>query len=335
MTLARRLRNVRIGATVRRVSTIVDDHAKTILTENVVADVDYRWTVNPYRGCAHACAACYARGSHEYLDLNAGADFDETIVVKRAAPELLRAAFDREAWRGETITFSAVTDPYQPIEEALALTRRCLEVCLAYRNPVRIVTKSPLAARDLDLFAALAEAARCQVDVSVAFVDAAQCLALEPGAPPPADRFALMAQLAAAGIAVGVMAAPIICGLNDAQLVPVLERAAAAGATSACWALLRLPEPTATVFRERLAAALPHRADQIIERARHTRGATDARDRPFHTRGEGGGAYVAALAQMFTATTARLGLVPRPFAKTPDPPTTFRRPPRSAQLPLL
>lgn len=316
--------------------TLVDDRARSILTENVVPDVDYRWTCNPYRGCEHACAACYARGSHEYLDLDPADGFDRTIVVKREAPALLRAAFERPSWRGDTITFSSVTDPYQPIEAELRITRQCLEVCLAYRNPVRVVTKAPLAARDLDLFTALAAEARFQIDVSVAFVDEAMCAALEPGAPPPAARFALVEELARAGLAVGVMAAPIIAGLTDAQLVRVLERGAAAGATSACWALLRLPEPTATVFAGRLRQALPRVADRTLDRARLTRGRDDRPDKPFHTRGEGGGAYVAAIEAMFGATTARLGLAPRRFAKTAEPPTTFCRPtPPPAQLALF
>jgi DNA repair photolyase len=293
--------------------TVLDDRPRSILTENMVADVDYRWTVNPYRGCEHACAACYARGSHEYLELDPGDAFDRTIVVKRDAPQLLRQALGRASWRGETITFSSVTDPYQPLEETLLLTRGCLEVCAAYRNPVRIVTKSPLVMRDLDLLRQLA----CQVDVSIAFTDEDHARVLEPGAPTLAARFALIEQLARAGISVGVMAAPIIAGLSDAQLVGILERAAAAGATSACWALLRLPEPTATVFAERLRIALPRVADRLLERARLTRSPDE--DRPFHTRGEGGGAYVAAIQAMFTATTARLALTARRFAKTAEP----------------
>ncbi len=306
---------------------ILDDHARTILTENVVGDVDYRWTCNPYRGCAFACAACYARGSHEYLDLNPADDFDQKIVVKRNAPELLRAAFERPEWRGETITFSSVTDPYQPVERELELTRRCLEVCIAYQNPVRIVTKAPLAARDLDLFAQLE---RCHIDVSIAFTEDSP---LEPGAPPIAERFRLIEQLA--GLSVGVMAAPIICGLNDRLLVEILERAAAAGARTATWALLRLPEPTATVFAERLRQILPRLAEPILHRARETRGAEEPREKPFHTRGAGGGAYVAAIEAMFAATTKRLGLEPRSFAKRAEPPTTFRRPPKPGQLALF
>ncbi|HEY0191060.1 MAG TPA: radical SAM protein [Kofleriaceae bacterium] len=313
--------------------SLLTDRAQTILTENVVDDVDYRCTINPYRGCEHACAACYARGSHEYLDLDPGEAFDHTIVVKHRAPELLRAAFDRPDWCGDTITFSSVTDPYQPIEQELALTRRCLEVCLAYRNPVRIVTRSALAARDLDLFTRLAAEARCTVDVSVAFLDEALGRALEPGAPGPAERFALIEQLARAGLRPGLMAAPIIAGLNDAQLAHLLERAAAAGAAHACWALVRLPEPTATVFQDRLRRALPRVADTLLDRARATRGPGERPDSPFHTRGAGGGAYVAAIDALFVATAARLGLEVRRFAKSPEPPTTFRRP--QAQLGLF
>ena len=317
--------------------TVREDRSQSILTENVVGDVDYRWTLNPYRGCEHACTACYARGSHEYLDLDPGDDFDRIIVAKRDAAALLREAFERDAWRGATITFSSITDPYQPVEKELEITRQCLEVCLEYRNPVRIVTKSPLAARDLDLFVALHAEARCRVDVSVALTDAALCRSVEPGAPSPDERFELMAQIARAGVPVGVMAAPIIPGLGDEQLPGVLERAAAAGATSACWALLRLPEPTATVFADRLRRDVPAAAERVLNRARASRGHSDPADRPFHDRGSGGGAPAAAIAAMFDVTTRRLGLVARPFSKAAEaglPPTTFRRPPK-AQLDLL
>lgn len=308
--------------------------ARSILTENVVGDVDYRWTANPYRGCAFACAACYARGSHEYLDLDPADGFDTTIVAKHDAPELLRAAFDRPSWHGATITFSSVSDPYQPLEAELQLTRRCLEVCLAYRNPVRIVTRSPLVTRDLDVLQALHSSARCIVDMSVAFVDATRTAALEPGAPLPDARFAAMRELAEAGLSVGVMASPILSGLNDSDLVPILERAAESGVSRACWVLARLPEPTATVFATRLARAYPAAASKILRRATATKGPDEPVEKPFHTRGDGGGGYVAALEAIFAATCARLGLAPWRFEKQPEPPSTFRRPDRG-QLALF
>lgn len=292
--------------------TIIDDHARSILTENVVDDVDYRWTLNPYRGCELGCTYCYARGSHEYLDLDPDTEFATKLVVKRDAPELLRAAFDRPGWHGATLLVSPVTDPYQPIEAELELTRRCLEVCLEYRNPVRVITKATLALRDVDLFGALARDARFQIDVSIAFMDADQARLFEPGAPSVGERFELIAQLARAGLAVGVMVAPVIAGLNDAQLAGVLERAAAASATSACWVPVRLPEPIGTIFPRHLRAALPRTADSILHRI-----------------GASPGPYLAMLAQIFATTCARVRLAPRPFSKAAEAlelPTTFRRP---------
>ncbi|MFT3698323.1 MAG: hypothetical protein QM831_34590 [Kofleriaceae bacterium] len=299
---------------------IRDDRSRSILTENVVADVDYRWTANVYRGCEFACAACYARGSHEYLDLNPDDDFDQVIVVKRDAAALLREAFDKPSWRGDTITFSAVSDPYQPIEQELGITRACLDVCAAYRNPVRIVTKSPLVLRDIDLL----KAPGAHVDVTVTYLDAAA--GLEPRAPSPDERLRAIEGLAAAGISVGVMVAPVIAGLTDREVPMILERAAQAGAKTATWALLRLPEPTASVFSLRLRRDLPAVASKVLSLASDSRGPEEPRDKPFHTRGVGGGAHVKAIEAMFEATARRLGLITRAFAKRDEPPTTFRRP---------
>lgn len=281
---------------------------------------------------------CYARPTHEYLDLGAGTDFDTKIVVKRNAADLLRAAFDRPSWQGELVMFSGVTDCYQAIERDLEITRRCLEVCLEYRNPVSVISKSALVERDIDLFVALARDARFTIHVSLAFADNEMSRALEPWAPSPDRRFKVIEQLARAGLDVGVILAPIIPGVNDRDIVPVLERAAAAGARHAGWVLLRLPGAVKQVFEERVRTALPLSADRILNRIRDTRGGTRLYDPAFHTRGRGEGAYADAIATMFDATVRRLGLDHRrrEEERAHPPPTTFRRPPpRTGQLSLF
>jgi len=314
--------------------TLIDDHARSILSENDSPDLGFRFSANPYRGCLHACAYCYARPSHEYLDLGAGTDFDTKIVVKREAPALLRAAFDKPSWQGDLVMFSGVTDCYQAIEQELEITRRCLEVCLEYRNPASVISKSALVERDIDLFLALGEQARFHLSVSLAFTDHTLARALEPWAPSPARRFKVIETLAKAGVPVGVMCAPIIPGVNDNQLVKLLERAAEAGATSAGWVLLRLPGAVKQVFEERVRVALPLAADNILHRIRETRGGEQLYDAKFHTRGRGQGPYADMIGTMFETTVKRLGLDGRDVAD--DQPTTFRRPPaKTNQLSLF
>ena len=320
--------------------TLLDDHSRSILSENDSPDIGFRWSVNPYRGCIHSCAYCYARPTHEYLDLGAGTDFDTKIVVKRAAPELLRAAFDKKSWVGERVMFSGVTDCYQPTERDLELTRRCLEVCLEYRNPVAMITKGTLIERDVDLLQALTADASAHVAVSLAFADAELARKIEPWAPSPARRFKVIETMARAGITVSVMCAPMIPGLNDNQLVDVLTRARDAGATSAGWTLLRLPGATATVFPERLKIALPLAADKIMHRVRETRGGGErVYDSRFHVRGRGQGPYAEVIAQLFDTTVARLGLRVRGESAEkigePEGTSTFRRPQRGGQLSLF
>ena len=323
--------------------TVIEDHARSILSENDSPDVGFRWSANPYRGCQHACIYCYARPTHEYLDLGAGTDFDTKIVVKKQAPELLRATFDKPSWQGELVMFSGVTDCYQPLEKELELTRKCLEVCLAYRNPVSIISKSALVERDIDLFLALASEARFHLSVSLAFTDNAMSRAIEPWAASPDRRLRVIETMAKAGVPVGVMIAPVIPGVNDSQMVELLERAANAGARYAGWVLLRLPGAVKQVFEERVRGAMPLAADKILHRIRSTRGGGDKLyDARFHTRGRGEGPYAEMLQTMFASTTARLGMNARPHEKNgmpdeePHEPTTFRRPPKpTTQLSLF
>jgi DNA repair photolyase len=233
---------------------------------------------------------------------------------------------------------------YQPVERELELTRRCLEVCLEYRNPVSVISKHALVERDIDLFLALAQEARFGLSVSLAWTDPELARAIEPWAPSPERRLKVIETLAKAGVPVGVMAAPIIPGVNDSQLVGLLERAAGAGATSAGWVLLRLPGAVKEVFEERVRGALPLAADKILHRIRQTRGCGKLYDPRFGTRGRGEGPYAEMIATMFSTTVARLGLSRRgrydagdnDTGSDDDEPTTFRRPPpRKGQLSLF
>src|SRR5215470_18078873 len=175
---------------------VYEDHTREILSSNDSPDVGFTWSVNPYRGCFHACAYCYARPSHEYLSFGAGTDFDRKILVKLRAPELLRAALAKKSWKKEPIAFSGVTDCYQPLEASYKLTRGCLEACAEYRNPVGIITKSPLIERDIDVLQALARAASVHVTVSVPFWDADRARAIEPYVATPQRRLRVVETLA-------------------------------------------------------------------------------------------------------------------------------------------
>ncbi len=298
------------------------DHSRTILSENNSPDVGFRWSVNPYRGCFHGCAYCYARPSHEYLGMGAGSDFDRRLVIKPRAADLLAEAFDRKSWAGEVVVFSGNTDCYQPIEATQQLTRACLEVCLAYGNPVGIITKAPLIERDIDVLSALAKKTHLTVTMSVPFWDATQARAIEPAVPSPARRVETIRRLTAAGITVGVNFAPIIPGLNDDQMVEVLGRAREAGASYAGAVMVRLPGPVAAVFEQRLRARLPLRADRVMRRIQEARSGrlNDAR---FGSRMTGEGHYANAIRALFDKTRRRLGYGPLPTVPNPS---AFRRP---------
>ncbi len=301
-----------------------EESARSLLSRNDSPDLHFRWSVNPYRGCFHACAYCYARPTHEYLSFGAGTDFDRKIVVKPEAPALLREAFDKPKWKGDRVVFSGVTDCYQPLEASYRLTRGCLEVCVQYRNPAGVISKSPLVERDIDVMQELSKVAGFGIMVSIPFWNEAHARAIEPFVTTPARRVRIIERLAKAGIPVGVMVAPIIPGLNDEDMGEVLRAAADAGATSAGMVLLRLPGPVKEVFEDRVRAALPLRADRIVRRIKETRGGK-MYDSRFAVRGKGEGVYAEAIQTLFQQTATRLGLASR---EAPEEPVAspFRRP---------
>jgi DNA repair photolyase len=313
---------------------VYEDHTRSILATNDSPDIGFEYSINPYRGCMHACAYCYARPGHEYLSFGAGTDFDRKIVVKPEAPKLLREAFEARSWTGKLIMFSGVTDCYQPLEASYRLTRGCLEVCAEYRNPVAIITKAPLIERDIDVLQTLTREASAGVTISIPLWDPDKARAMEPYVATPLRRMKTIARLAAAGIDVGVNIAPMIPGLGDQDIAEILHAAAASGAKRAGLIFLRLPGPVATVFQERLHEALPLRAERILARVREARGGK-LYDSRWGKRQEGEGEYVAAATALFQATCRKLGLNAEEMRGRGGA-QTFRRPPRAGdQLELL
>ena len=250
---------------------VYEETSGSIISYNDSPDVPFTWSVNPYRGCQHACSYCYARTYHEYLGHGAGTDFDTKLVVKRNAAELLRAAFGKRGWSGEPVNFSGITDCYQPLEASYGVMRQCLEVCVSHRNPAVVVTKSFLVVRDADLIAELSRRAAAAVYLSIPFADDDKAKLIEPQAPPPSRRFEAIRRLREAGVPVGVVVSPIIPGLNDSEIPRILEQAVEAGASSASYTAIRLPGSVEAVFLKRLREVMPLRAERVIKRMRDIR----------------------------------------------------------------
>jgi len=242
---------------------VFEQSAGEILSKNDSRDLPFRYSLNPYRGCYHGCVYCYARPSHEYLDFGAGSDFERKLVVKTNAPERLRQTFERKRWRGERIVLSGNTDCYQPLEAAYELTRRCLQVCLEYRNPVTVITKGALVQRDVDVLSQLAREASARVMLSIPYVDEALARAIEPYASSVDKRFEAMRVLSDAGVETGVAIAPIIVGLNDRSVPHVLSRAHTAGATHAFMTALRLDAQVQPIFFARLQETMPDAVGRV------------------------------------------------------------------------
>jgi DNA repair photolyase len=308
---------------------VFEDDSRSILSRNDSPDLSFRWSVNPYRGCFHACAYCYARPSHEYLGFGAGTDFESKLVVKPDAARLLREAFLKPSWKGEFVVLSGNTDCYQPLEAAWGLTRACLEVCADFRNPVAIITKGVLILRDLDVLRRLNDVTTLRVYFSVPFAENDMARKVEPQAPSITRRLAAMKIVAEAGIPIGVSLAPVIPGLNDDQMVEILQQARAAGAQEAFYSIVRLSGSVEPVFLERMAALFPERLQKITNRLREVRGGM-LNNSTFFERQRGQGPYAQMLEQLFLAAKRRAGFQERPDIEVRS---TFRRPlPEQARL---
>ncbi len=283
------------------------DHSGSIITWNESPDVGFEASINPYRGCEHGCAYCYARPFHEYLGFSAGLDFETKIMVKENAPELLRRELASPHWKPRVLALSGVTDPYQPVERRLQLTRRCLAVLAECRNPVCIVTKNALVTRDLDLLGELARHRAAAVFISLTTLDAELRRVLEPRTSPPAARLAAIRALDEAAVPVGVLTAPVIPGLTDHEIPALLRAAAQAGARFAGYIVLRLPHAVAPLFEAWLERHAPETKDRVLSRLRALRGGK-LYDAAFGERMTGRGIFADQIAHLFDVACRRFGL---------------------------
>jgi DNA repair photolyase len=286
---------------------VYEEQVRSILTANDSPDIPYRFSVNPYRGCQHGCAYCYARRTHEYLGFGAGSDFETQIVVKVNAPQRLARAFSHRRWTREPVAFSGVTDCYQPLEAVYQLTRRCLQVCVEYANPAEIVTKSYLVVRDIDVLKQLHDRAGASVCFSIPFADPQVARKLEPHVPAPQRQFEAMRRLADAAIPVGILIAPVIPGLNDRDIPALLQRAAECGASYATCAPVRLPGNVATVFLRGLQREFPAAAGRVESLIRGMRDGK-LNDPRFGARMQAHGSYWQSVQRLFQMVATRLGL---------------------------
>jgi DNA repair photolyase len=306
------------------------DSSKSIIAYNDSPDVGFDASVNPYRGCEHGCIYCYARPTHEYLGFSAGLDFETKILVKEDAPGLLRGELSSPRWKPQVVAVSGVTDPYQPVERRLGLTRRCLEVLVEFRNPVVIVTKNHLVTRDVDLLRELARYGAAAVFLSVTTLDGDLSRIMEPRTSHPTRRLAAIEALAQAGVPAGVMVAPVIPGLTDHEIPSIIAAAARAGARFSGYVPLRLPHGVGSLFEQWLTQHMPERKDKILNRVREIRGGS-LNDPHFASRMKGEGVFAEQIASMFSLACRQAGIVGRgPTLST----GAFRRPP-GGQLSLF
>ena len=306
-----------------------EEQAKEILAENRSPDLPFRYSLNPYRGCLHGCAYCYARPTHQYLGFGAGTDFERELVVKVNAPSLLRKRFEGRAWQGEPIMFSGNTDCYQPLEAAYRLTRACLEVCRDFKNPVTVVTKGALIQRDLELLCELDRVAQVYVAISIPFADATVAKHIEPHASSVDKRFGALKALSEAGLRTAIFIAPVIPGLNDSDIPVLLQRARDAGASRVGRVALRLPAEAGPVFEARLREARPNAADKILSAIRQVRNGR-LYDPRFGARMRGEGPRWEAVERLFEVHKRRLGF-DADWEDT-EPPKTFERPDNQLRL---
>lgn len=308
------------------------DTSKSIVTENDSPDVSFRYSVNPYRGCVHGCAYCYARPYHEFLGLSAGVDFETKVFVKHDAPALFGEFLSRDAWEPELIAFSGITDCYQPAEREFQVTRGCLRVAWECRQPVGVITKNALITRDLDVLRDMAALGLARVSVSLTTLDAELARVMEPKTSTPAARLRAIAELSAAGVPVNTMVAPVIPGLNDSEIPGVLQAAKEAGSQTASYVLLRLPQSVEPVFRDWLRRTQPLKRQRVEGLIRGSReGRYNSSD--FGRRMRGTGEVARQIQSVFEVFAKKLGL----DASLPPPDSSqFRRPvAKSGQMRLF
>ena len=287
-------------------TTLTRDATRSVISWNTSPDIGFDRAVNPYRGCEHGCIYCYARPTHAYLGYSPGLDFETKLVFKPDVAALLEKELRKPGYEARTLAVGSNTDPYQPIERTLKLTRSVLEVLDRYNHPVGIVTKSAGVLRDLDILSSMARRNLVRVHMSITTLDARLARVMEPRAASPARRLQAVAELTRAGVPSGVLAAPMIPGLNDAEMEKILEHSAKAGARHAGYVLLRLPLELREMFESWLHAHFPDRARHVLSLIRQTR-AGALNDTQFHRRFSGEGAYADLLMRRFAKASRQFG----------------------------
>ncbi|MGC2203433.1 MAG: PA0069 family radical SAM protein [Stellaceae bacterium] len=314
-------------------TSLTVDTTRTIIARNDSPDIGFDRSINPYRGCEHGCIYCYARPSHAYLGLSPGLDFESRLFYKPRAAALLADELRKKGYICRPIALGSNTDPYQPVERRLEITRAILEVLRDFRHPVTIVSKSALIQRDLDILAEMAKHSLASVTISVTTLDRILARRMEPRAPTPERRLETIAALAAAGVPAGVLSAPMIPALNDGEMEHILERARAAGATSAGYTLLRLPLELRSLFKEWLEQHFPAKAAHVLSLVAQTHGGR-LYDSTWSKRMTGTGPYAEMLRLRFERACRKLGFNQRSIQ--PLDTTLFRRPPQKGdQLALF
>ena len=288
-------------------TTLLQDNAKSIITRNDSPDIGFEQSINPYRGCEHGCVYCYARPSHAYMNMSPGLDFETKIFYKAAAAELLEKELNRPKYICKPIILGANTDPYQPVENKLKVTRSILEVFHRCQHPVAVITKSSMILRDIDLLADMAKRRLAKVAVSVTTLSNELKQILEPRTSAPRARLNTIRELTAAGIPVRVMAAPMIPMINDAELEKILSLASSAGATQASYTFIRLPYEVKDLFKEWLAKHFPERAERVMSLIRQMRGGKEY-DATFGKRMRGEGEFADLLENRFNLACKRYKL---------------------------
>jgi DNA repair photolyase len=304
------------------------DPTRTILAHNDSPDVGFDTSINPYRGCEHGCIYCFARPTHEFLGFSAGLEFETKILVKEDAPELLREELMSKKYTPRTIAISGVTDPYQPIERKLEITRRCLAVLAEFRNPVGIITKNHLVTRDIDILQELAAHNAVSVHISVTTLDPHLANLMEPRASRPELRLAAIETLAKAGIPVGAIVAPVIPAITDHEMPAILSAVANAGGTSAGFVVLRLPWAVAPLFERWLDEHYPDRKEKVMNRVRELREGK-LYDPQWGVRQRGKGIFADQIKSLFEVTCRRLHLNEKRYEMSTE---AFRRPTRQGSL---
>lgn len=297
-------------------TSVIRDASRTIITRNQSPDISFDRSINPYRGCEHGCIYCFARPTHAYLGLSPGLDFESKLYVKPNAARLLETELRHPKYKPAVIAMGTNTDPYQPIEKTHKITREVLKVLAAHRHPVAIVTKSQLVTRDIDILGPMAERGLAKVALSVTTLDRQLARKMEPRAATPERRLDAIKLLSKAGIPTGVMVAPLIPALNDAEIEAILARAAGAGARTAGFIVLRMPLEIKELFAEWLEEHYPDRASRVLTLIRDMRGGRDY-DATWGQRMKGKGPYAAQLGLRFRMAARRLGLdAPSPVLDT-------------------